>query len=300
MKGIKKYFKRLSKIDRFIVILFGLLLMIFMLFLLLPLIYVFIGSFMDPDQLLSTGITLNVTQWNLDGYKRVLQDSAIVRAFGMSMFYSITFAVLSTTITLMMAYPLSVEGFVGKKFINILLLITMFFGGGLIPTFLLVKDLGMLDTIWAILIPGLVGAWNIILARTFFVGLPKELKEASELDGASNFTYFMKVALPLSKPIIAVLFLYAFVGQWNSYFDAMIYIESANLEPLQLVLRRILIQNAVPEGMIGDQQAMLEMMRVSNMIKYSVIVISSVPILVMYPFFQKYFEQGVMVGSVKG
>jgi putative aldouronate transport system permease protein len=157
----------------------------------------------------------------------------------------------------------------------------------------------MLNTPWAILIPGAVNVWNIILARTYFKSIPYELHEAAKVDGASDLLIFFKIVLPLSKPIIFVLAMYAFVGQWNSYFDAMIYLEDPKLQPLQLVLRSILIQNQTGPGMISDQQAMAELKKLSEMIKYSSIVISSLPLIIMYPFFQKYFEKGVMVGSLK-
>ncbi|CAI3328871.1 carbohydrate ABC transporter permease [Enterococcus cecorum] len=176
----------------------------------------------------------------------------------------------------------------------------MFFSGGLVPTYLLIKQLGMLNTMWAIVLPGAVNVWNIILARTYFQGLPKELVEAAVIDGANDLQIFLKIMLPLAKPIMFVLFLYAFVGQWNSYFDAMIYIKDPNLEPLQLVLRKILIQSQPAKDMIGAQAAMNEMKRLAEMIKYATIVISSLPLIVMYPFFQKYFDKGIMVGSLKG
>jgi putative aldouronate transport system permease protein len=164
----------------------------------------------------------------------------------------------------------------------------------------LIKSLGMLDTIWAIILPGAVNVWNIILSRTYFQSLPKELIESSKIDGADDLQTFIKIILPLAKPIILVLVLYAFVAQWNSYFDAMIYLKSDDLAPLQLVLRRILIQNEPMPGMISDQLALAELKRLSEMIKYAAIVISSLPLMIMYPFFQKYFEEGVMVGSIKG
>lgn len=176
----------------------------------------------------------------------------------------------------------------------------MFVGGGLIPTYLLVKNLGMLDTPWAIIVPGAINVWNIILARTYFSGLPKELSEAATIDGANELQILFKVILPLSKPIMFVLFLYAFVGQWNSYFDAMIYIKNPDLQPLQLVLRNILIQNQPSQDMVGANTAMAEMKQIAELIKYSTIVISSLPLIIMYPFFQKYFDKGVLVGSVKG
>lgn len=176
----------------------------------------------------------------------------------------------------------------------------MFIGGGLVPTYLLIKDLNMLNTVWAIIIPGSVNVWNIILARTYFAGIPEELSEAARMDGANDIQVFFKIMLPLAKPIMFVLFLYAFVGQWNSYFDAMIYLKDPALEPLQLVLRKILIQNQPSSDMIGSQVQMAELKRIAELLKYATIVISSLPLLVMYPFFQKYFNKGVMLGSLKG
>ena len=235
----------------------------------------------------------------IEGYKLILSNDAMVRGFVNAILYSVGFSIITVVVSIFAGYPLSVDGFIGKNFFMTLFVITMFFGGGLIPTYLIVKDLEMLNTIWAIIIPGAVNVWNIILARTYFKGIPNELKEAANVDGASDVRIFFKIVLPLSKPIIFVLALYAFVGQWNSYFDAMIYLDDAKLFPLQLVLRSILIQNQTVPGMIGDQLAMAELKRLSEMIKYSSIVISSLPLLVMYPFFQKYFEKGVMVGSLK-
>jgi putative aldouronate transport system permease protein len=223
----------------------------------------------------------------------------MVRGFVNAIFYSVAFSFVNVVVSIFAGYPLSVAGFVGKKFFTILFVITLFFGGGLIPTYLVIKNLGMLDTVWAIILPTAVNVWNIVLARTFFSGIPNELNEAAKVDGASEVRIFFKIVLPLSKPIIFVLALYAFVGQWNSYFDALIYLKSASLQPLQLVLRSILIQNQVNPGMIADQLAMAELKRLSEIIKYSSIVISSLPLLVMYPFFQKYFEKGVLVGSLK-
>lgn len=293
-------FKRLSFVDKLTYLVMGLVLILFLLFIIYPLFYVLIGSFMNPTKLNSSGLSLNFRDYQLDGYKKILSNASILRGFKMSFFYSTAFTIITVVISLTMAYPLSRLDFVGRKTVSIMLLITMFFGGGLIPTFLLVKKLGMYNSVWAILLPNAVSAWNIILARTFLRNLPSELRESAELDGASNWLYFIKIALPLSKPIIAVLALYAFVGQWNSYFDALIYLENRALAPLQLVLRAILIQNEIPQGMIGAQQAMAELKKLAEMIKYSSIVISSIPLIIMYPFFQKYFEKGMMIGSIKG
>ena len=296
----KKKRQKLSLSDRLILNSGYILLGIFLLAIIVPLIYVIVASFMDPVVLSSEGITFDFSKWSLEGYKRVLKDDMLLRGFLNSVFYSISYAVISVAVTLMAAYPLSKEEFVGRKFVNTLYVITMFLGGGLIPTYLLIDKLNLLNTVWAILLPGAINVWNIMLAKTYFKTLPRELREASAIDGASEIKHFFKIVLPVSKPIIAVLMLYQFVGQWNSYFDAMIYIDDANLQPLQLVIRSILIQNAPSTGMIADIQSIAEMSKISELLKYSTIVVSSLPLLVMYPFFQKYFDKGIMVGSLKG
>ena len=265
-----------------------------------PLVYILIASFTDPTTLLNEGISFNISNWTLEGYIKILSDPAMIRGFFNSLIYSTLFALISVSTSVTAGYALAQKDLVGRRFISNIFVVTMFFGGGLVPTYLLVKSLGMLDTIWAIILPGAVNVWNIILARTYFQSLPKELQESAKVDGATDIKTFFKIILPISKPIILVLVLYAFVAQWNSYFDAMIYLKSDNLAPMQLVLRRILIQNQPMPGMISDQLAMAELKRLSEMIKYSAIVISSLPLMIMYPFFQKYFEQGVMVGSIKG
>ena len=296
----KKKRQKLSLSDRLILNSGYILLGIFLLAIIVPLIYVIVASFMDPVVLSSEGIPFDFSKWSLEGYKRVLKDDMLLRGFLNSVFYSISYAVISVAVTLMAAYPLSKEEFVGRKFVNTLYVITMFLGGGLIPTYLLIDKLNLLNTVWAILLPGAINVWNIMLAKTYFKTLPRELREASAIDGASEIKHFFKIVLPVSKPIIAVLMLYQFVGQWNSYFDAMIYIDDANLQPLQLVIRSILIQNAPSTGMIADIQSIAEMSKISELLKYSTIVVSSLPLLVMYPFFQKYFDKGIMVGSIKG
>ncbi|MDQ0221868.1 carbohydrate ABC transporter permease [Streptococcus moroccensis] len=265
-----------------------------------PLVYILLASFIEPSALLSKGISLNPDDWTVEGYKRVFSDSSILRGFLNSFLYSTVYALITVALSMLTAYPLSKKDLPGRQWINGFLIFTMFFGGGLVPTYLLVKNLGMLNSIWAIVLPGAINVWNIILARTYFQGLPEELVESAKLDGANDFQIFLKIMLPLAKPIMFVLFLYAFVGQWNSYFDAMIYLKDPNLEPLQLVLRKILIQNTPEQNMVGGQAAMAEMKRIAEMIKYATIVISSAPLLIMYPFFQKYFDKGVMVGSLKG
>ncbi|WP_161979055.1 carbohydrate ABC transporter permease [Streptococcus sp. S784/96/1] len=265
-----------------------------------PMAYILVASFMDPQVLAIKGISFNPDDWTVQGYQKVFGDGSILRGFINSLIYSTGFAFLTVAISVLTAYPLSRKDLVGRKWINYFLIFTMFFGGGLVPTYLLIKNLGMLNTVWAIIVPGAVNVWNIILARTYFQGIPEELVEAAVIDGANDFQIFVKIMLPLAKPIMFVLFLYAFVGQWNSYFDAMIYIKDPNLAPLQLVLRNILIQNEVSANMIGAQAAMNELKKIAEMVKYATIIISSLPLIVMYPFFQKYFDKGIMAGSLKG
>lgn len=295
-----KKFKRLSFSDKSITISGYLGVALFVLAIIVPLIYIVIASFMDPTTLNNEGITFDFSKWSTEGYTRVFQDDMLLRGFLNSVFYSTAFALISVAATVLAAYPLSRPDFVGKKFITTLYVITMFFGGGLMPTYLLIDNLKMINTVWAILLPGAINVWNIILARTYFQSLPKELREASAIDGASDITHFFKIMLPICKPIIAVLLLYQFVAQWNSYFDAMIYLDDAQLQPLQLVIRSILIQNTPRPGMIADIQSSAAMAKIAQLLKYSTIVVSSLPLLVMYPFFQKYFDKGIMAGSVKG
>ncbi|TDK56194.1 carbohydrate ABC transporter permease [Bacillus salipaludis] len=297
---VNKMFKHQTRVDKVILTTNGIILTFVVLAILIPLIYVIMASFTDPATLLNSGITLNPAKWTLQGYSRLFKDGSILIGFRNSLFYSTAFSIISVTITLFAAYPLSRKDFVGRKVIMTLFIITMFFGGGLIPTYLLVKNLNMLDTIWAILLPGAVNVWNIILARAYFQGVPNELREAAMVDGTSEIQFFFKILLPLSKPIIAVLVLYQFVAQWNSYFDAMIYLKSDNLQPLQIVLRSILVQMQPRPGMIQDAQNTAQLQQIAEMVKYSCIVISSLPLIIIYPFFQKYFEKGVMVGSIKG
>ncbi|MCM3616537.1 carbohydrate ABC transporter permease [Sutcliffiella horikoshii] len=288
-----------SKTDRIILLANKVILSLVVVIVTVPLLYVLLGSFLQPQVLVTKGLSFNPDHWTIDGYVRIFQDGSIMRGFLNSVFYASGFTFVAISFTVLAGYALSVDDLVGKKFFVIFFLIAMFFNGGMIPTYLVVRSLGLLNTPWAIILPGAVGVWNLILARTYFKAIPKELKEAAKIDGASDLMIFWRIVLPLAKPIIFVLALFAFIGQWNAYFQAMIYLDDRSLYPLQLVLREILIQNEVQPGMIADQLARAEMQKVAEMIKYSSIVVASLPLLIMYPFFQKYFEKGVMVGSLK-
>ncbi len=288
-----------TRSDKFILFINKILLGGIVIIVLFPLIYVLLSSVLEPNILVKKGLSISGSDWTLEGYKRIFEDGTIVKGFINSILYSVGFTLITVSVCIIAGYSLSAEGLVGRKFIMVFFLITMFFNGGLIPTYMVVKGLGMLNTIWAIILPNAINVWFIILARTYFKSIPNELKEAARIDGASELRIFLNIVFPLSKPIIFVIALYAFITQWNSYFDAMIYLEDRNLYPLQLVLRSILIQNEIQPGMIADQQAAAELQRISEMIKYSSIVLASLPLIIMYPFFQKYFEKGVMVGSLK-
>lgn len=293
-------FKRLSLSDKALLTIGYLLLGLFVAAIIVPLCYVIIASFMDPNVLQNQGVTFDFSKWTVMAYKKVLENKMIWTGFMNSIFYSVAFTAISVGVTILAAYPMSKKDFVGKGFFQVIFMITMFFGGGLIPTYLVVSNLNLVDTPWAIILPGAFNVWNMILARTYYQSLPGELREASAVDGASELVHFFKVLLPVCKPIIAVLALYQFVGMWNSYFDAMIYLNEADKQPLQLVLRSILILNTPESGMIADIQSMAELSKMAELLKYSTIVVSSIPLLLMYPFFQKYFDKGIMVGSVKG
>lgn len=291
---------KLGLIDRIFLFVGYLLLGLFVIAIVVPLLYVVIASFMDPNVLNNQGISFDIKNWSLEAYRRVLEDEMIWRGFGNSLFYSIVSTALSVFITILAAYPMSKKELVGRQFFNTMFIITMFFGGGLVPTFILMNKLHLVNTIWAIILPGSFNVWNMIMVRTYYQSISKELYEAAQIDGASEMKYFFSILIPLCKPIIAVISLWGFVGMWNSYFDAMIYLNDADLQPLQLVLRSILVQNTPQSGMIADIQSTAEMAKMAELLKYSTIVVSSLPLLIMYPFFQKYFEKGVMVGSVKG
>ena len=292
--------KKYSASDKAILGIGYVLLGAFVLSILVPLLYVVIASFMDPNVLNSQGVSLDVRKWTIDAYRRVLENNMIWRGFANSFFYSLVFTIISVLVTLLAAYPMSKKEFVGRNFFNVIFLITMFFGGGMIPTFILINQLHLVNTIWAILLPGAFNVWNMILARTYYQSIPKELREASAIDGATEIEHFFKIMMPVCKPIIAVLALWSFVGMWNSYFDAMIYVSSRReLYPLALVLREVLVLDSTALEMM-DVATALAMQERQQVMKYAVIVVSTVPVMLLYPFVQKYFVKGMMVGSVKG
>ena len=293
-------FSKLPSGDKALLIVSYTILGLFLVAIILPIIYIILASFIDPVTLQNSGLTFDFSKWTLTAYERVLGNSQIWVGFKNALIYSVLFTIISVVVTLLAAYPMSRADFKGRGFFNTLFVITMFFGGGLIPTYLLISNLGMLDTIWAILIPGAFSVWNMIIARTYYMGIPRDLQEAAEIDGATEMVYFFQILLPVCTPIIATIAMWQFVGMWNSYFDAMIYLNSASKQPLQLVLRAILIQSQPEPGMVSDMQSTAARAQLAELLKYATIIISSLPLMIMYPFFQKYFDNGIMAGAVKG
>ncbi len=260
---------------------------------LLPLLNVLACSFSSADKVVAGEVGLIPVDFSLDGYKQVFANGSLTRGFLNSLLYTFLGTLIQVTLQMLCAYPLSRRDFKGRKFLNIFLTLTMFISGGMIPTYLLISELQMLDTIWAIIIPGCVSVSNIIVIRTYMsTSIPNELQEAARIDGCGDFQIFLKVILPLCRPILFVMVLYAIVGYWNNYFNALLYIQSADLYPLQRVLQDMLVSNS---GSLGGGDP-----NVQEQLKYVTIVVSSLPLLVIYPFFQKYFEKGVVMGGVKG
>ena len=296
----KSEFAKLPTGDKTILIIAYIILGLFLVAIILSVVYIILASFIDPITLQNSGLTFDFSKWTLTAYERVLGNGQIWVGFKNALIYSVLFTIISVSVTLLAAYPMSRADFKGRGFFNTIFVITMFFGGGLIPTYLLISNLGMLDTIWAILIPGAFSVWNMIIARTYYMGIPRDLQEAAEIDGATEMIYFFRILLPVCTPIIATISMWQFVGMWNSYFDAMIYLNSASKQPLQLVLRSILIQSQPEPGMVSDMQSTAARAQLAELLKYATIIISSLPLMIMYPFFQKYFDNGIMAGAVKG
>ena len=300
IKKKKSEFAKYPTGDKTILIIAYVILGIFLLAIILPVLYIILASFIDPITLQNKGVTFDFSKWTTMAYTRVLGNGQIWVGFKNALIYSVLFTIISVIITLLAAYPMSRSDFRFKRFFNTIYVITMFFGGGLIPTYLLISDLGMLNTIWAILLPGAFSVWNMIIARTYYQGVPHDLEEAASIDGATEMVYFFKILLPVCTPIIATICMWQFVGMWNSYFDAMIYLNDVSKQPLQLVLRGILIQSQPEPGMVSEMQSTAQRAQLAELLKYATIIISSLPLLIMYPFFQRYFDSGIMAGAVKG
>lgn len=267
-----------------------------------PLIYIVSASFSSADAVMAGKVWFLPVNFSLKAYETTFKYKSIMTGFINSVIYTASGTLVSLVITTLCAYCLSKKEFYGRKVVNGMVLFTMLFNAGLVPNFLLINNtLNWGNTIWALIIPGAMSAWYVILMRSYFENsIPQELYEASEIDGCSPYRQLIAITVPLSGPIFAVIALYTAVGLWNGYFDALIYINEKSKFPLQLVLRNILIMNSTDMTTTADLRDMASRQGMYNLLKYAVIVVSSVPLLIVYPFVQKYFVKGIMVGSVKG
>lgn len=278
-----------------------LLLIIALLIVLYPLYFVLIASISDANSISLGKVILLPKNIDFVGYRRILQDNRIMNGYVNSILYTVASTVIGTMTTILAGYSFSRTDLVGRKALMMVYVFTMYFSGGLIPTYLVVKDVGLLGSPWAVILMGAISVYNIIIARSFFSSsIPVDLYEAAQLDGCSNGRFFISIVVPLSKSIIAVIALYYAVAQWNGYFNALIYLSKQNQYPLQMVLREILLSSQSVQADVTDVDAIQEMQRIAATIKYGVIVVASLPMLMLYPFIQKYFVKGVMIGSVKG
>jgi putative aldouronate transport system permease protein len=266
-----------------------------------PLYFIVIASVSEPSAIMNGDVWLWPQGFTLDGYARIFSDPAILRGFGNSVLYTALATAISVTVILCGAYALSRKDLYGRTFFTLLFIITMFIDGGLIARYLVVRDLGMLNTIWAVVLPGAVGVWNLIIARSFFENnVPGELRDAAQIDGANDFRFFGRIVLPLSKPLVALMIMIHLVANWNAFFDALIFLNDENMYPLQLVLRNVLIQSeATAAGGSGALDSYAAAQRLGELIKYGMIVISSAPLLIALPFMQKHFTKGALLGAVK-
>ncbi|CDN42239.1 MULTISPECIES: carbohydrate ABC transporter permease [Paenibacillus] len=266
-----------------------------------PLVYVVSASFSDPQYIMGGEIWLWPKGMTVDSYASIFKNDAIVRGFLNTLLYTAAGTGLNLVMTILAAYPLSRSDFAGRNLFMGVMVFTMFFGGGLIPTYLLIKNLHLLNTFWVMILPGAVSVWNIIIMRTYFQqSIPAEMQEAAVIDGCSNFQTLIRIVLPLSMPIIAVTVLYYAVGHWNAFFNALLYLSDRKQFPLQLILREILIQGQTDEMVRASTESAIKQQRAVEGIKYAVLVVANIPMFLLYPFLQRYFVKGIMVGAIKG
>lgn len=287
--------------DRIFLAVCTVVLVTLMVIVLIPLLNIIASSFSDPKAVSQGKVWLWPVDFSLDSYKNVLKYDSVWVGYGNTIFYTVCGTSMNVAITLLCAYPLAQKTFAGRKMVNKLLMFTMIFSGGMIPGYLLVKELGLLNTRWAVLLPGLMSAYNVIITRNYIeTNISSELQEAARVDGCSPFKFFIHFVLPLSKSIIAVITMYYAVGHWNSYFNAFLYLNETELYPLQLFLRDILVNSQFDSSIIDDPEMAKVVQSQAEALKYSIIVIATAPLMCVYPLVQKHFVKGIMVGSVKG
>lgn len=266
-----------------------------------PLYFIVIASISDPTAVSNGQLKFLPIDITFEGYKRIFQDRLILSGYKNTIKYTVVGTTINIFLTMMTAYPLSRKDFSGRKALMIFLMITMYFNGGLIPTYLIVKHLGLINNWLIMVLKGAVSVYNIIIARSFLQSsIPEELYEAAVIDGCSHIKFFTRVVLPLSKAIIAVLVLFYGIVHWNEFFTALIYLRDEKLYPLQLILRSILLENQMQDAMMNNIDDINNQQYIADLIKYGMIIVASLPLLILYPFLQKYFVKGVMIGSVKG
>ncbi|WP_458124017.1 carbohydrate ABC transporter permease [Paenibacillus sp. Z3-2] len=266
-----------------------------------PVFFVGIASISNPENVMRGEVWLWPKELSLIGYERLFANSELMKGYGNTLLYTVAGTLLNLVMTIAAAYPLSRADFSGRTVFTVLIVFTMFFSGGMIPTYLLIKDLGMLDTFWVMIIPSALSVWNMLIMKAFFQNsIPKEIQEAAFMDGCSNIKVLMRIVLPLSGPVLAVMVLFYAVGHWNSYFNALIYLSDRDKYPLQLFLREILVQGQMQEMVDISDDSLGRSMMDAEAIKYAAVIITNLPMLILYPFLQKYFIKGVMIGAVKG
>ena len=269
------------------------------LIILYPVYFIVIASISDPDAVLAGKVVFYPVDINFDGYEKILERTDVWQGYFNTIVYTVVTVVLSLLVTIPAGWALSRNNLPGKKFWMIYFIIPMFFGGGLIPFYNVMSKLGLINSPWAVILPAILSVWNLFMTKTFFASsIPNGLIEAATIDGAGHFQTFGMIVLPLAKAVMAVMALYYAVGQWNSYFNAMIFLQDETMYPLQLVLKEILIASESTVG--GSGETILEQYRTATQLKYVSVIVSSLPVLMLYPFVQKYFAQGVMIGSLKG
>ena len=292
---------RYCRSDKVFYTISGIFLALLLLLVAYSLIYVLSASFSSGNAVSAGRVVLWPVDFSLEGYKAVFNKSDIWPAYLNTILYTVVGTFINVAMVMIAAYPLSRSDLKGRNVVMVLFTFTMFFGGGMIPFYILLTQFHMIDTFWVMVVPGALSVYNMIIARTFIQSsIPGELFEAASIDGCSDTRYFFEILLPLSKAIIAVLALFSAVGHWNSYFNAMMYLNTRSKMPLQIVLREILIMNQIDYSTVGDPELILKMGNLGDVLKYALIVVSTVPILCVYPFVQKYFVKGVMIGSIKG
>ncbi|MCE5170881.1 carbohydrate ABC transporter permease [Paenibacillus profundus] len=266
-----------------------------------PLLFVMSASISNPETVLRGEMWLIPREINFDAYHTIFQNKDILSGYGNTILYTAVGTAINLVMTICAAYPLARKDFFGRGLITGMIVFTMFFSGGLIPTYLLIKNLHMLDSLWVMVIPNAVAVWNIIIMRTFFQqSIPGEIQEAAMIDGCSHMQTLLRIVLPLSMPIIAVMVLFYAVGHWNSYFNALIYLTSKDKFPLQLILREILIQSDSGDMVKLTSESAIKMKMSVEGLKYAVLVVANLPMLILYPFLQRYFVKGIMIGALKG